>query len=1763
MKKLLFISLSFIVFGSIGQSVQIQAPIGIPCAGDRITYSANLSGTSTSPACLSYNWTAVSGTVVSGKTSPVAEIQWNSSATSGSVSVAVFSSGDGGIGLIDDDLGGGGLPIESTGDCSSFSINDSKPISFGSAASGTLSVTRSHSNYICPGETVTFQYTVTGDADFTGWYRGSSWVSNANPYTTGTPGTYSAKATLSSTCVNKTLTRGNYYVSRPHGASPGEILGARTVYSGEPVDGQVRLLNTSGRIQRWEKKGVSQSSFSHFASPPNESTYILNYSNKVFDEPTQIRARFHPSCSGDDYVYSNSITIDVIEYIPDYHSITTIKRDNTGVIGKSALYFNKSGLTLQTQSWNAQDDVIFASEPLYDNDNRAVGQTLAAPIGRNTLGFQTDFATIEGDDLTESDWNGATPKLLDNSDPNTLGHYYSSNTSGGLIPETNYPYTVSNYYEDGSNENKSSSSPGDFHFLKSGKNAVTKILPVFDDELRFYAEIRNILVGSFGSSDRLVKQLVIDGNGNQSITYMDDQGMTIATAIGNSESFYQVTKNVKRFETIEFHRGTTTGTGRTYYDLINDRSISGTIPPGIYSYENTTGGSINFSNSLTYQDFTYNFYDNKGQLVASMTPKGTQFIFGQGTMGTIDTKEELPYTTLYEYDFQGRLTSMTEPDAGTTKYKYRKDGQIRYSLNENQTQSRYSYTDYDGLGRPIESGEITSTTSFNAASPDGLLVGGTKSDWIRTTYDVADKTLYAFIPNCPPHIQCDPIDQTIYQHFGLTDSFLSGAVSFTESEEVKSWYGYDDQGRVTGFLQYFKHLRRYFLIEYAYDFLGNVIKVGFQPQTFGNDVSEALWHHYTYDKNQRLKTVHTSVYPEDHAEYDLYLHATYEYYPHGPLKRIELAENMQGIDYTYTPQGWLKSINHPIRSLDPGGDGSNGFEEDLFGMTLEYFEGDFATSKTGIGSLNLDENAVPQQYNGNIRATVFGEGDSYSSNYKQAKYYDNPQMLSYQSTLTSSLTARAEKTITLQNGFNSNGHTVSLKITPDVPASIRTTDMKEGEIYAYTYDEKYQLKEADYSVDGTNTNAYDVSVDGYDENGNIDGIERYGNNASSLRDDFGFVYSYDLSPSDPDYDPNHVETNRLIRVTGYIDRISYNGIGQVIGIEYTDPEKTDFNIEYDVTGKVTRVYKFGNSANTLVEFAYDDRGFRIMKRVGNVENWYVRDASGQVMAIYNGEANDPSNGVAQIELPIYGASRLGMAYKNPDHYKYIYELSDHLGNVRAIVTKLGLQATASMEVDNDANGIDEYEAQYFDNLNTRQLDVNNSHGGQYASHTHPGEPLGPTTTLRVESGDVINLEVFVKEGGTSGESPTPYGLGDLLEQSANDAVVAVEGSALSNAVGTNIGNILAGITTNSSKAKAYLQYILFDESFNVIHHDYMALEDGTALLSGWTELSLSDVVTEDGYLYAYVVNESTKDVFFDDFTFQVLGTRALKKTDYYPFGAVAKVWNNNNPMQQEFYRHDYQGQYAEKDTTTGWSSFEARMYDPLIGRWLAVDPARQFVSGYLGMGNNPINGVDPDGRFFKFKGDRAHRRALRRELRFLRRNSPVFRKAYNKARFSLKKHTVYAVEDKSSLSGFEKNNFAFNKVGLPSYAEGFTKSQKNILVDVMLSGNSAVMAKNDYAPDDNGSTISFIAVAFDLNNSVRADDLAGMSFGELGLTNNVVHEFKHIFDHNAKRHIYKSEFGEAYQARQGMEMRAVQFQNTVIQQVIHSTGLPFQLRFKY
>jgi RHS repeat-associated protein len=113
-------------------------------------------------------------------------------------------------------------------------------------------------------------------------------------------------------------------------------------------------------------------------------------------------------------------------------------------------------------------------------------------------------------------------------------------------------------------------------------------------------------------------------------------------------------------------------------------------------------------------------------------------------------------------------------------------------------------------------------------------------------------------------------------------------------------------------------------------------------------------------------------------------------------------------------------------------------------------------------------------------------------------------------------------------------------------------------------------------------------------------------------------------------------------------------------------------IDWTVYGKVATVQKTTGN----VTYLYDPAGQRVAKTANGVTTHYIRDASGNVMAIYE-------NGALK-ELPIYGSSRLGV-YRvlngdlQNDRNKLIlgrreYELSNHLGNVLATVSDVKLPA---------------------------------------------------------------------------------------------------------------------------------------------------------------------------------------------------------------------------------------------------------------------------------------------------------------------------------------------------------------------------------------------------------------------------------------------------------------------------------------------------------
>lgn len=60
-------------------------------------------------------------------------------------------------------------------------------------------------------------------------------------------------------------------------------------------------------------------------------------------------------------------------------------------------------------------------------------------------------------------------------------------------------------------------------------------------------------------------------------------------------------------------------------------------------------------------------------------------------------------------------------------------------------------------------------------------------------------------------------------------------------------------------------------------------------------------------------------------------------------------------------------------------------------------------------------------------------------------------------------------------------------------------------------------------------------------------------------------------------------------------------------------------------------------------------------------------------------------------------------------------------------------------------------------------------------------------------------------------------------------------------------------------------------------------------------------------------------------------------------------------------KYRFQGKELQDEHGLYCYDFGARMYDQQLGRWHCADPAEQFSSPYMAMGNNPINTIDPNG----------------------------------------------------------------------------------------------------------------------------------------------------------------------------------------------------------
>ncbi len=610
---------------------------------------------------------------------------------------------------------------------------------------------------------------------------------------------------------------------------------------------------------------------------------------------------------------------------------------------------------------------------------------------------------------------------------------------------------------------------------------------------------------------------------------------------------------------------------------------------------------------------------------------GGETLAGGVNTSKIETQSNTPVypqhslATSYAYNTTNQVVKQATPDGGSSKFWYDDLSRLVVSQNARQAQnSDYSYTKYDVLGRLTEVGQKNYVNS-GLSEPDYLsstayqnfLSGGSNSQITETVYDTA--------PLSGNGIPGGLIQDNLHKR--VSASIYRENPSSTSINA--SYYSYDIAGNVKTLYQQVSGLGLK-KIDYEYDLVsGKVNLVAYQ-----HGQNDQFYYQYKYDAENRLTEAWSSTQaiinpyamgstlPVPERKLDAY----YQYYLHGPLARVELGDEgtkVQGTDYAYTLQGWLKGVNG--NALNPATEINNDgavIGKDVMAYSLGYYQDDYkpvgGSTSAAFGMQYIADAVTGKSlYNGNI----------------------------------------SNSTVAIQgiNGGNVAG-------------------------YSYRYDQLNRLKEFRQHAlsnsttswnSGSISSAYSESFN-YDGNGNILSASRTGN--SGAMDNLNYGYNRDAT--------GKLINNRLRHVKDAVgagaynedidnqndDNYSYDAIGNLTA----DSHEGITSIDWTVYGKIKSIAK--NSGT--ISYQYDPSGNRVSKTANNLTTWYVRDAQGNSLAVYD-NANSATN---WKEQQLYGSSRLGI-WKPEINIgstsgtaiwslsgKKAYELSNHLGNVLAVIS---------------------------------------------------------------------------------------------------------------------------------------------------------------------------------------------------------------------------------------------------------------------------------------------------------------------------------------------------------------------------------------------------------------------------------------------------------------------------------------------------------------
>jgi RHS repeat-associated protein len=375
--------------------------------------------------------------------------------------------------------------------------------------------------------------------------------------------------------------------------------------------------------------------------------------------------------------------------------------------------------------------------------------------------------------------------------------------------------------------------------------------------------------------------------------------------------------------------------------------------------------SINGTETL----YTYYVYDDFGLLRYVLPPRAIKTLGGATTL-TPATPLVRDLCYYYAYDSRQRMISKQIPGAGPVYMVY--DLRDRLVLSQDSVQrttSKWLFTRYDALNRPIITGEITKTgtqaviqadinTKYTGGTPRAYYEDRNTSNkvigYTENSYPIpADGTItylaatyydtYGF-PSYQPFLSANNIS-TYRDSEGSSIYYYDNAKGLVTGQRVlgigTKWLTtinfYDDQSRVIQTIDT-NHMGGRDVLSNNYDFIGKVLQSNFYHNVTYTSITvikKMEYDHAGRVKKQKMQLTGSYSMPET-------VISEMTYNELGQLVNKKLAAGYKKLDYLYNIRGWLRKIN------DPATLGS-----DLFGMELTY-------------DVPFSDLTSTKQFNGNI-----------------------------------------------------------------------------------------------------------------------------------------------------------------------------------------------------------------------------------------------------------------------------------------------------------------------------------------------------------------------------------------------------------------------------------------------------------------------------------------------------------------------------------------------------------------------------------------------------------------------------------------------------------------------------------------------------------------------------------------------------------------------------------------------------------------------------